>query len=84
MRSSRSDQPVQLEGPVCSIREYDILRREVVAVRHIESAAGVGQHTLLKSSTQCRGHVGLVVCFRTILEDIADFSLLREGSLRTY
>ena len=38
---SRSDQPVELESPVRSVREYDILRRKVIAAGHIKSAAGV-------------------------------------------
>jgi len=83
-RCSRSDQPVELEGPLRPIGEYDVLCRKIVPLRNIKSAARVGEHTLLESSAQCRSHIGLVVCFRTVLEDIADLGLLREWSCRTH
>jgi hypothetical protein len=38
---SRGDQSVQLEGPIRSVGEYDILRRKVVAAGHIKPATRV-------------------------------------------
>jgi N-dimethylarginine dimethylaminohydrolase len=84
VRCSRSDQPVELEGPLRPIGEYNVLCRKIVSLRNIKSAARVGEYTLLESSTQCRSHVGLVVCFCAVLEDVADLRLLRERSCRTH
>lgn len=79
----RSDQAVQLKGPIGSIGEHDIFCRKVVATRHIESAARVGQDTLLECITQCRCHIGLVIRFRTVVHDVADLRFFRERSCGT-